>query len=185
MSAPLSARLLSLVAAGGGALDLDDLADRAFPAPKLTGTAAYRAWRTEYAAWEASRDARRARVSRAMGKLRERGWVTPGRGAPVVAEDVPDPMTAGWWRRRRAVLVELDPDAEDYAPGGGDTAPCETAIAIVARIRAGVSSVTEAVGESGCAWEVYAALVAADVVVPPGRARVTDGGVSRLREVGG
>jgi hypothetical protein len=39
-----------------------------------------------------------------------------------------------------------------------------TALAIVARIRAGAATVTAAVGTSGCAWETWAALVGAEVL---------------------
>jgi hypothetical protein len=66
-----------------------------------------------------------------------------------VAADVPDPMTAAWWRRRLRAVAEVDPDAEDYDPAGGEAAPCETALAIVARIRAGAALVGAEVVEAG------------------------------------
>jgi hypothetical protein len=97
--------LLALAAAPS---TLEDLADALTPRPTLTGTAGYLAWRAEVAAWGASTGARRARVSRLLGRLREAGYVAPGRTAPRVAADVPDPMTAAWWRRRlRAVQVGM------------------------------------------------------------------------------
>ena len=106
--------------------------------------------------------------------LREQGLVEPGRGLPRIADDVPDPLTPEWWGRRLASLAEIDPDAEDYAPGG-ETAPCGTAVRIVARLREG-ATITDAVGRAGGAWEVYAALVQAEVVVPPGLAIATEAG---------
>ena len=166
-------RLLTLLSAG--ASTLDDLADALEPRPRLTGTAGYPAWRAAVAAWEASTGARRARVSRLLGRLREAGYVAPGRPAPRVAADVPDPMPAAWWRRRLRAVAEVDPDAEDYDPAGGETAPCGTALEIVARIRAGALTVTAAVGSSGCAWETWAALVGAEVV-EAGRVELTERG---------
>jgi hypothetical protein len=46
-------------------------------------------------------------------------------------------------------VAEVDPDAEDYDPAGGEAAPCETALAIVARIRAGAALVGAEVVEAG------------------------------------
>lgn len=164
--------LLTLAAAPS---TLDDLADAMTPRPRLTSTGAYPAWRADAAAWEAATATRRASCSRLLGRLREAGYVAPGRSAPRIAPDVPNPMTAAWYRRRLRAVADLDPDAEDYDPSSGDTAPCETALAIVARIRDGAATVTAAVGTSGCAWETWAALVGAEVV-EAGRVEITDRG---------
>lgn len=178
-------RLLALIVASRGELDLDALAVRMWPAPVLRSTAAYLAWRREYAAWEGTpadpkrgiervvgaREMNRAVVSRLLGRLREAGYVETGRGAPRVAEDVPTPFTAADWRRRWAALEVCDGevDGDDYDPASGETAGGEAHAAMVARIRDGAASVVEAVGTSGSAWVVYGQLVRAEVVIPPGR----------------
>ena len=163
-------------------LPLGELADRLHPRPRLESSsgAHYRAWRAAMVRWAAEADLRRARLSTILARLRERGLVTPGRGPLTVADDVPDPMTPEWWARRLWAVAEVDPDAEDYVPGV-DLSPGGTACAIVARIRAGAATITEAVGGSGHERETYAALVHAGVVISPSTPRITEAGVALVR----
>lgn len=175
-------RLLALIVEGQGELDLDALAARMWPAPVLRSVQGYPAWRREYMAWASTRTLDRSVVSRLLGRLREAGHVETGRGAPMVADDVPRPFTASDWRRRWAALEVCDGDVEgdDYDPASGETAGGEAHAAMVARIRAGAASVVEAVGTSGSAWVVYGQLVRAEVVIPPGRPVASEKGIATV-----
>jgi len=176
-------RLLALVVAGAGELDLEALALRMYPPPVLDGTASYLYWRSSYLTWQEEQAARRARVSRLLGRLRACGLVEAGRGAPRLEDGLPDPFTVADWRRRRAALAVCDEewDGDEYDPtAGGETAGGEAHVGIVSRIRAGAATVADAVGTSGSAWLAYRQLVDADVVIPPGRAVASAAGVAMV-----
>lgn len=174
----LPGRCLTLIALG--TTDLATLADRVLPAPRLTSTAHYHLWRAEYVAWQTDAPARSALVSRAVSRLREAGYVTPAKGPPAVAEDVPTPLTAEWLAARFRALDDV-PEEGDVEVGGG-TAPFDTALSIVARIRAGAATVEEAVGTSGCEWETWTRLCEAEVCVSPRRLAVTEKGGEMVEE---
>jgi hypothetical protein len=168
-----------LLIASRGPVDLDTLAARLHPPPRLASTAGYREWRADYIAWEAGLPAAVRATSRLVGRLREAGYIEPAKGGPRVMDDVPDPLTPEWWRERRRALDDV-PEEGDYDPARGDTAPCDVLAGMVARARAGAATVAEVVGTSGHAWEVYAQACEAEVFMSPRVVRVTAAGINIL-----
>jgi len=169
-----------LLIASRGPVDLVTLAARLHPPPRLASVAGYREWRFAYVAWERGLPAAVRATSRLVGRLREAGYIEPAKGGPRVMDDVPDPLTPEWWRERRRALDDV-PEEGDYDPArGGDTAPCDVLAGMVARARAGASTVAEVVGTSGHAWEVYAQACEAEVFVSPRVVRVTGRGLELL-----
>ena len=193
-----------LLIASRGPVDLDTLAARLHPPPRLASVAGYREWRAAYVAWERGLPAAVRATSRLVGRLREAGFIEPAKGGPRVMDDVPDPLTPDWWRERRRALDDV-PEEGEYDPArGGDTAPAgvlvrrtvggvvadptpepcryDVLVAMVARARAGAATVAEVVGTSGHAWEVYAAACEAEVFVSPRVVRVTEHGRAAVSE---
>lgn len=193
----------ALVIIGAGVDDLESLARRLDPAPRRLafppGHVGGDFWRWHVQGYETYMPERIAVVSRLIGRLRAAGYVAPAKGPPIVAADVPDPLTAEWWRERVRGVADV-PEEGDYDPSSGDTAPVpagvlvrrtpagvvadpvpepcayEVLMAMVARARAGAGSVAEVVGTSGHAWEVYERACDVQVFWRPRRLELSEKG---------
>lgn len=181
--------VLALVAAHPGELDASTIAERLLPAPPwrppfpathAERAASYAAWLTEERGPLSAdgrtrvggrREAAAARVSRALGRLQERGLVET-RGPPVVAP---------WWlavARRRGVLPALRSAAD---VDGGDLAGH---VAMVAEVEKGPRSAAALLGPSpsGARKRTYADLVAWGVILPPSQRWATEAGLALLQD---
>jgi len=180
--------VLRLVAAHPGELDAGTIAERLLPAPPwrppfpathAERAASYAAWLTEErgplsddgrARRGGRREAAAARVSRALGRLQERGLIET-RGPPIVAP---------WWlavAQRRGVLPALRSAADVE---GGDLT---SHVAMVAEVEKGPRSAAALLGASpsGARKRVYADLIAWGVVLPPSQRWATEAGLALLQ----
>ena len=180
--------VLRLVAAHPGELDASTIAERLlpgppwrppFPATHAERAASYAAWLTEERGplgadgrtrTGGRREAAAARVSRALGRLQERGLIET-RGPPILAP---------WWlavAQRRGVLPALRSAADV------DDGDLTSHVAMVAEVEKGPRTAAALLGTSpsGARKRVYADLIAWGVILPPSQRWATEAGLALLR----